>query len=53
MFDFMIADIDLPACRLDTLLVNEPTAIKYVIYICFKPIPGYFKRSFDNVYTNI
>ncbi len=53
MFDFMITAIDLPAYHLDTLLVNEPTAIKYVIYMCFKPFPGSFKRSFYNVYTNI
>ncbi len=40
MFDFMITAIDLPSYHLDMLLVNEPTAIKYVIYVCFKPFPG-------------
>ncbi len=32
MFDFLITAIDLAAYHLDMLLVNEPTAIKYVIY---------------------
>ncbi len=33
MFDFIITAIDLPAYHLDMLLVNEPTAINYVIYV--------------------
>ncbi len=33
MFDFMITAIDLPSYHLDMLLVNKPTAIKYVIYM--------------------
>ncbi len=43
MFDFIITAIDLPAYHLD-MLVNEPTAINYVIYVA--PLDSNYDKGF-------